>query len=276
MKLQALCWGAGAELCATDGSIGTCKGALSQLRWPWKDRDTTSHLSFLGLLKDDGHGCLQPVQLHLSPSYGPKPTSCFHSPNHNSLLVSAACKGLQGERAAFEVLTVMVGRTRQNCCPACRKGGVCKLNKCVKFIIITIMASVDGGRLGHCRTGWAQAGSAPPQRVSLGHPKSRGVSQGLFPADQIRGYDFHSAHLHTRLLQTCVSAAWQYLYLLCSHFSFLREFLKLPRANRGQPVLQSCWFRNVLPQEGFGTLFCWPSPIPFPPDLCSAITPCSW
>lgn len=30
--LQALCWGAGAELCATDGSIGSCKGAVSQRR----------------------------------------------------------------------------------------------------------------------------------------------------------------------------------------------------------------------------------------------------
>lgn len=135
---------------------GSREPAAEARRWCWKDRDRTSHLSLLGLLKDDGLRCLQSVQLQLSPSYGRNPTLCFHPPNHHSLLVSAGCKGVQGERAAFETLTVVVGRTRQNCCPACRKG--CKLNKCVKFIIIMLMVSVDGRRLGHCRAGWVQAG----------------------------------------------------------------------------------------------------------------------
>lgn len=97
------------------------------------------------------------------------------------------------------------------------------------------MVSVDGGKFGHCRAGCVQAGSAPSQGVSLGHPKSRQAYQSLFPATQIGGYDFPSAHICARLLQTCSSAAWQYLYLLCRHLIFLREFLKLPCANRGQP-----------------------------------------
>lgn len=76
-------------------------------RWCWKDRDRdrTSHLPLLGWLKDGGHWCLQSVELHLSPSFGLNSISCFQPPNHHFLLISAACKGLQVQRAALELLT---------------------------------------------------------------------------------------------------------------------------------------------------------------------------
>lgn len=203
------CAGAGAELCATDGSIGTCKGARSsgrgaqvvlegQGQGQGKGQGQDIPLSVLGWLKDDGHWCLQSAELHLSPSYGLNPILCPPPPNHHFLLISAACKGLQVQRAAFEILTVVVGRTKQNCCPVCRKGGVCKLNKRVQLIIMMLVISVDGGK---ARALQSRLCSGRLSSFSKGEAGSPQIQTGL--PDQIRGCDFPRAHLCARLLQHC-------------------------------------------------------------------------
>lgn len=97
------------------------------------------------------------------------------------------------------------------------------------------------------------------------------------PPHQIRGCDFPSTCLCVRLLQTCLSVTWQYLYLLRSHFSFSREFLKLPHAIGNQssvpavPPRECVTLRRVL-MHGFASS----SRFPFPQTYTSVLILCSW
>lgn len=122
-----------------------------------------------------------------------------------------------------------------------------------------------------------QAGSALSWRVSRGYPKSRQVSWSIPPPDQIRGCDFPSALLCARLLQTCLSATWQCLYLLHSHSSSSREFLKLPCTIGSQlsapatPPRERVTLGRVLAHH-----FTSSARFPFPQTYDSALAPCSW
>lgn len=71
---------------------------------------------------------------------------------------------------------MIVGRAKQNCCPVCRKGGVCKLNKCVQFIMMLVI-SVDGGKVWALQSRLCSGRLSSFSKGEAGHPKSRQASQ---------------------------------------------------------------------------------------------------
>lgn len=162
-----------------------------------------------------------------------------------------------------------MGGTKQSCCPECRKGGVCKLNKRVKFIIMMLMVSVDGGKA------WALQSRLCSGRLSSFSKGESGSPQNPHRPPRAFSHQTKSGAMISPV-HTSVQGFSRLAYLLPGSIyvsSAAMSSSKTPSCEQGSALCSGhAALGMCCPRKGLGCCFAGSPPFPFLQIYGSAIT----